>query len=164
MPYLIDGHNLIGQLPDIHLSDPDDEAQLVLKLRRFAGRVGKKIIVVFDKGLPAGVEKSLSTHSIEVRFASEKSSADQVLRNLILKTPSPQGWIVISSDVEITHIANQRGMQVMSAHQFAQQLSAITTVASPKTKQQRQAISKKTHPNLSQAEIDEWLSLFDRDE
>jgi len=33
MPYLIDGHNLIAQMPGFSLSDPDDEARLVLRLR-----------------------------------------------------------------------------------------------------------------------------------
>ena len=33
--YLIDGHNLIGQLPDLSLTDPDDEAKLVQKLTGF---------------------------------------------------------------------------------------------------------------------------------
>jgi S-adenosylhomocysteine hydrolase len=32
MPYMIDGHNLIGKLPDISLDDPNDEALLVQKL------------------------------------------------------------------------------------------------------------------------------------
>ena len=35
MNYLIDGHNLIGQLPDISLDDPNDEALLVQKLSGF---------------------------------------------------------------------------------------------------------------------------------
>ena len=35
MPYLIDGHNLIACLPDISLDDPNDEAQLVNKLKGF---------------------------------------------------------------------------------------------------------------------------------
>ncbi len=32
MHYLIDGHNLIAQISDISLDDPDDEAKLVLRL------------------------------------------------------------------------------------------------------------------------------------
>jgi hypothetical protein len=36
MPFLIDGHNLIGALPDLDLDDPDDEARLVERLQRLA--------------------------------------------------------------------------------------------------------------------------------
>ena len=54
MPILIDGHNLIGRLPDLRLDDPDDEAKLVLRLRAYAARTRKRITVVFDQGLPGG--------------------------------------------------------------------------------------------------------------
>src|SRR5262245_8805655 len=38
MHLLVDGHNLIGQMPGLSLADPDDEAQLVLLLRGYAMR------------------------------------------------------------------------------------------------------------------------------
>lgn len=159
MPILIDGHNLIGQLPDIQLTDPDDEVQLVLKLRQYAGRFQKKVIVVFDNGLPAGLEKGLSTHSVEVRFASAASSADNSIRHIILSTKNPSGWMVVSSDTQITQLAAQCGMKCTSAHQFASTLTS-TFSPSPKRKKQRQTLSKKIDPHLSKAEIDEWLNLF----
>ncbi len=158
MPYLIDGHNLIGQMPDIDLFDPDDEAKLVLKLRSFAGRVGKRITVVFDGGLPAGLERSLSTHSVKVRFASAQSSADRILRNIIRQIKNPAGWILVCSDVAVIELALRRKMNVISAQQFAHQLSPA-----PKTKKQRRAAAehtRKTNPHLSQKEIDEWLVIF----
>ena len=33
MPLLIDGHNLIGQIPELSLADEDDEGKLVMLLR-----------------------------------------------------------------------------------------------------------------------------------
>ena len=38
MFYLIDGHNLIGQLADIDLDDPNDESLLVQKLNGWTSR------------------------------------------------------------------------------------------------------------------------------
>ena len=38
MPLLIDGHNLIGHLPDLSLSDPRDEVKLVARLQAYAAR------------------------------------------------------------------------------------------------------------------------------
>ncbi len=164
MPYLIDGHNLIGQLPDIDLSDPDDEAKLVLKLRRYSGRIRKKITVIFDGGLPAGLEKGLSTHSVQVRFASESSSADNVIRDIIYKTKNATDWIVVSSDLAIRNIAHQKRMQVIQAEAFAKTLHS--TLSTKKKRSQRQiaeATTKKTNPHLSKSEIDEWLTLFGED-
>ncbi len=47
MPLLIDGHNLIGRLPDLRLDDPDDEAKLVARLRTYCARTRKRITAVF---------------------------------------------------------------------------------------------------------------------
>ena len=60
MPLLIDGHNLIGRLPDLRLDDPQDEAKLVARLRVYHARTGKRVTVVFDRGLPGGRSRELS--------------------------------------------------------------------------------------------------------
>jgi len=53
MPLLIDGHNLIGQIPDISLSDPDDEAKLVLLLRRYTtARPGRQAVRDLQQMIP----------------------------------------------------------------------------------------------------------------
>jgi hypothetical protein len=36
--FLIDGHNLIGQLQDLSLDDPYDEAKLTVAIRRYCMR------------------------------------------------------------------------------------------------------------------------------
>lgn len=41
MPYLIDGHNLIGKVPNLRQDDPEDEKQLVELLQEFCQRTGK---------------------------------------------------------------------------------------------------------------------------
>lgn len=159
MVYLIDGHNVIGQLPDIDLADPDDEVKLILKLRSFAGRVGKKLTVVFDSGLPAGYEKTLSTPSVQVHFAPNNSSADAVIINMIRKASNPAGWILVTSDTMVADTGRQRKMQVITAQQFAQTLNAP-----PTKKKSHQAIpTTKAEPRLSKAEVEEWLRLFGED-
>ena len=51
MTLLIDGHNLIGAMPDIDLAQSDDEHQLVLRLRTYCGEGRRQVTVVFDSGL-----------------------------------------------------------------------------------------------------------------
>ncbi|NTW01622.1 MAG: hypothetical protein HGA19_09960, partial [Oscillochloris sp.] len=73
MPILIDGHNLIGQMRSISLSDPDDEAKLVLLLRRYAnGKRKRKVVVIFDGGV-YGHPDNLNGYGVEVRFAKSPS-------------------------------------------------------------------------------------------
>lgn len=159
MAYLIDGHNVIGQLPDIDLADPDDEVKLILKLRGFAGRVGKKLTVVFDSGLPAGYEKTLSTPSVQVHFAPNNSSADAVIMNMIRKLANPKGWILVTSDSTVADLGRERKMQVITAQQFAQTLNTPAV----KKKSSHSVPTAKAEPRLSKSEVDEWLRLFGED-
>lgn len=43
MHWLIDGHNLIGKMPTLHLDDPHDEEKLVQILQQYRARTGHKI-------------------------------------------------------------------------------------------------------------------------
>ncbi len=60
MPLLIDGHNLIGHSPDLSLSDPNDEAKLIARLRRYVARTDRQVTVVFDTN-PTGRASSRSS-------------------------------------------------------------------------------------------------------
>lgn len=52
MPLLVDGHNLIGQMPGLKLSDEDDEGELVMLLRRYStAKRSRQVVVVFDSTL-----------------------------------------------------------------------------------------------------------------
>lgn len=152
MQYLIDGHNLIGALPDISLDDPNDEAQLVQKLAGFVARTKNRCVVVFDHGLPGGTSR-LSTHDVQVIFASTASTADRLMIDRILKERSPLAWTVVSSDNAVLATARRRRMQTQTAAEFA---SLLHRPAS------RPAPGRDTAPDvrLSPEEIDEWLRLF----
>jgi predicted RNA-binding protein with PIN domain len=148
--YLIDGHNLIGQLPDISLKDPDDEAKLVLKLRQFSAQTGKKCQVIFDHGLPAGKSK-LSNSAVTVVFAARPGEADDVMLRRIRDARDVKRWTVVSSDERVLSVARERGMKVQRSQEFARQLANVA-----------RAIPKDEHPNphIPASEVEEWLRLF----
>jgi len=149
MPYLIDGHNLIAALPDIDLSDPDDEAKLVLKLRGFTSGKKSTCVVIFDHGLPGGASQ-LSTRSVEVIFAAaRRSNADRLLKQRIRKLPDPRNWTLVTSDREVQAVARARGMRCIGAPQFARELQARSRPA-----------AHTEPPPLAEDEIDEWLDIF----
>jgi predicted RNA-binding protein with PIN domain len=160
MPLLIDGHNLIGRLPDLHLDDPEDEAKLVSRLRAYCartrkrGRTGKRAgaprraVVVFDHGLPGGRSWELSGGGVEVIFASAGRTADSILRERIRQARDPRGLTVVTSDREVIAAAQARGVRVMRSEEFAVHLST------PQTK----AAERDVH--LSIEEVEEWLDIF----
>jgi len=149
MPYLIDGHNLIGKLPDISLTDPNDEAKLVVKLRSFCARTRKKVHVIFDHGLPGGKSK-LSNGTVQVVFAARPGEADDLMMQRIRGTRDTQKWTVVSSDRRVLDFASRRGMKILSANQFAHRMQAPP----PTPKEEH------PHPHITQAEVEEWLRIF----
>jgi predicted RNA-binding protein with PIN domain len=162
MPLLIDGHNLIGKLPDIRLDDPDDEAKLVARLRTYCGRKRKRAraplraTVVFDRGLPGGPSQELSRGGVKVVFAPTGHSADAVLRERIRRAKDPRGLTVVTSDRAVIATAVARGARVVRSEVFAAQLqgplAASATAPTGGEKQDTQ---------LSTEEIEEWLQVFD---
>ena len=153
MPLLIDGHNLIAKLPDIHLDDPDDEVRLIERLRRYQAHTGKRLMVFFDGGLPGGPEPGLSTSKLKVIFAPKGRSADTLITGQVSRSRDPKGLTVVTSDHEITTAVERRGARVVRAEVFAAQLvAALATASAPSTADD---------VVLGQTEVDAWLALFD---
>jgi predicted RNA-binding protein with PIN domain len=149
--YLIDGHNLIGYLPDISLDDPNDEALLVQKLAGVMARLNKRCVGVFDYGLPGGSSR-MSTYAVQVVFASQRTTADKVIIARIGKIRDPINWTVVTSDREVRAIARGRNMTVMTSAEFADFMQAP-----PKPEVDA---GEAAHVSLSAEEVDEWLKLF----
>ena len=159
MPLLIDGHNVIAQMSSIRLDDPNDEAELVIRLRQYAASIQKRMHVVFDGGIPGGTSP-LTTSQVKVYFAAADSSADNVLRMIIRKATNSQSWTVVSSDHAIVDYAKRRGMGFWRSERFAQSLERME-LEQDKKEAEAFVPPTKTDPRLSKDEIDEWLDLFD---
>jgi predicted RNA-binding protein with PIN domain len=147
---LIDGHNLIGRMPDLDLDDPDDEVKLVLRLRAYCSRARKRATVVFDSGLPGGPSDTLSGAGVKAVFASSGRSADGILLERIRGARNPRGLIVVTSDQRIVDAARARHMRAIRSEEFAQQLVLPSKDADSADVQ------------LSPEEVDDWLAIFQR--
>ena len=158
MAYLIDGHNLIGQLPDISLKDPNDEAKLVQKLIGFAARQQKRIVVVFDSGLPGGKSR-LSTGQVEVIFASSATNADNVMKERIKRARDPGQWLVVSNDREVLAAARVRRMKTLTSAEFAPQLRSDQAPPKAKRKPDKDE-GTASDVYVSPAEVEDWLKIF----
>ncbi len=161
MAYLIDGHNLIGQLPDLSLNDPDDEAKLVQKLLSFSARTGKRCIVVFDSGLPGGKSR-LSTGKVEVVFASSRSTADAVMKERIRQVRDTGQWVIVSNDHAVLNAARARRIAMLTSAEFAAQLRAAQ--AAQQRKRQKRDAGEADNVHVSAAEVEAWLKLFGGDD
>jgi predicted RNA-binding protein with PIN domain len=151
MPLLIDGHNLIGKLPDIRLDDPDDEAKLVVRLRTYCARTGRRVTVVFDHGLPGGRSWELSGGGVEVVFAPAGRTADGILSERIRRVRDPRGLTVVTSDRQVIAAAQARRARVVRSEEFAAQMSTLRAV---------KTIETERDVNLSAEEVNECLQMF----
>lgn len=156
MLLLIDGHNLINALPDIAIDDPDDEAQLVEKLKRYSARARRKCVVVFDGGIPGGLSRELSTSQVKVIFAAaQRSSADAIIIRRIRTAPRSDDYTVITSDNEILARARERRMPALTSQAFAAQM--IEALECPVEAERPDDVV------LGPSEVDEWLRAFGLD-
>jgi predicted RNA-binding protein with PIN domain len=159
MSFLIDGHNLIGQMPDIHLDDPRDEAKLVERLRRYRARTGARITVIFDSGLPAGESAGLSGGGVTAVFARPGVPADALILQRIGQARNPRSLTVVTSDAEVADAARRRGINVVLSHEFAAELNAPPSAEADAAEKLKSA-----RVRLSPQELAEWLALFDAQE
>ena len=155
MQWLIDGHNLIGQLPDLHLDDPHDEEKLLEILRRYRARTGDTLTVIFDAGLTYQPAKTQKRGGITVQFAPHKQTADQIIMRRLKKVKNPQAVMVVSSDRVVQQAAHFAGVRVISAQEFAQKL--VWPTRSDHDDQNGQA-----EVRLSEDEVEAWLAIFNQ--
>jgi predicted RNA-binding protein with PIN domain len=149
MNYLVDGHNLIGSMPDIHLSDHDDEFKLVMQLRKVAtAKKGRQVIVVFDRGV-YGHQQSLNGYGVTCHFARSPEDADTQIIRRIKQTAKPKEWALVTADRRIIDVAHQYGMRVLPNAILVQQMARQT---STKTEYH----DEKPEVPLSATQIEHW--------
>jgi predicted RNA-binding protein with PIN domain len=156
MQYLIDGHNLIGKMPDISLSDPDDEVQLILRLRSWTAVSQKrKVIVYFDGGIPGGKNINLSSSQVKVIFASYNRTADSYLIAHLKRIKNPPEYLLVTSDQEIIKAATHQKINTMRSEEFAALMDEQWQDYLPSP-----TITNDEDRQLSDAEVNEWMNIF----
>jgi predicted RNA-binding protein with PIN domain len=151
MPYLIDGHNLIGRMRDIRLADPDDEALLVARLRTFCSRERTTITVYFD-GAVVSATRDPAQAGVTARFIAPPQTADAAIaRHIGRLGRAARNWTVVSSDSAVVEASRRRGARVESSEAFARRLEA--TIASA-------PVEEKPRPPTAPDEIAGWEAAF----
>ena len=158
MHWLIDGHNLIGQMPGIELSDPDDEVKLLEQLRRYRARTGHKLTVIFDAGSLYQSPATKKQGGLTVQFARSGQTADQLIIRRLRRIKNQQAVIVVSSDQAVQQAAQQAGVRVLAAPEFVRELLSRIGPEGGFTDESR--VESQAELELSPDEIEEWLALF----
>jgi len=164
MHYIIDGHNLIGKMPDISLKDPNDEVRLVLRLKSWAAESKQRqVTLFFDGGVPGGTVNRLSSRNLKVIFAPSGQTADSLIIRHLKKLKNPGGYTLVTSDREIIRAAQALRIRFLQSEQFIERMGFVFAEPSPE-KEPKPATAvtpeKAPDPQIDEAEIQEWLDLF----
>ena len=166
---LIDGHNLIGQLEDLSLDDPYDEAKLAMAVRSYCMRARTKATLIFDNGLPGGVSRKLSNSDVTVIFAPHGTSADTLLMRRAREIGNQ--LLLITSDRRILRLAFAYGLETMASEEFALLLGFRPVEIDPEVNSGSTigkavvptvVYEKDPNPVVSPQEIAYWLPIFKR--
>jgi predicted RNA-binding protein with PIN domain len=167
--WLIDGHNLIGQLADLSLDDPYDEAKLTMAVRSYCMRGQFKATIIFDNGLVGGISRQLSNSDVTVIFAPPRTQADALLMRRAKEMGNLRGVILVTSDYRIVRLADAYGMETMASEEFALLIGFRPVEMDPMEPQARKAkepakivFEKNPNPVVTQEEIAYWLPIFKR--
>jgi hypothetical protein len=150
MPYIIDGHNLIGKTQGLDLEDPEDEKILIDLLQDFCQKKGKRAEVYFDKGA-MGHASARVLGRVTVRFVRDGETADNAIsRKLKSLGKEAANWTMVSSDNEVKAAGKRAHTKVISSVDFAHQL----------LNREVRNTERDDEP-LSSGEVEEWLDLFE---
>jgi predicted RNA-binding protein with PIN domain len=174
--YLVDGHNLIGQLQDLSLDDPHDEAKLTQAVRRYCMRSRVKATIIFDNGVVGGRSKELSNSDVTVIFASPGQQADALLMRRAREIGTIKGQygnlVLVTSDRRIARLAFAYGIKTIPSEEFALLIGfrpiereveePAKDATKDKPKQFTFIYEKDPNPVISKQEIAYWLTIFKR--
>jgi predicted RNA-binding protein with PIN domain len=152
MTLIIDGHNLIPKMPGMHLSDMDDETQLVQYIQEYCRRKRVKAEVFFDGSLP-GSKSTAGGGMVHIHFVRKGKTADSaMIEYLEHQGKAARNCILVSSDRRVQTDARSLGSTVTSSEQFAAEVIDVLG--------QVEVYSKDEVPPLGSDEVEKWLKLF----
>ena len=156
MPYIVDGHNLIPNVPGLNLQDMEDELQLVELLQEFCRINRKQVDVYFDNAPPGGLEVS-KFGRVTARFIRQGVTADQAIKKKLNRLAGEaRNWTVVSSDREVQAAARKARAKFIPAEDFAEQLLRDLGGSEP--------VSNDEGKTLTPDEIQDWMKLFGVDQ
>ncbi len=132
MAYLIDGNNVMAQIPGWHRDKTKARRGLLERLAAF-GRIKKcRLTVVFDGAPDREAPEASASRGVKVLFAEAGSDADTRIVKLVEAARDRRGITVVTSDRNLQFRVRTCGAAVMRSGEFRKQVeSAIANAPRP---------------------------------
>ena len=151
MAIIIDGHNLIAQLPEISLSDPDDEEKLINLLQEYCRMRRKSVEVYFDRA-PTGYARKDRRGLVQAIFVPSDSTADEAIMARLRKLGKRAKNVrVVSSDRQVQQAARAVHATVISSKEFVAEWQSILA--------KEPDLDPRNKP-LTKEDVESWEELF----
>lgn len=154
MPYLVDGHNLLGQIPGLRLNNPAHRQKLVGMLARFARARRCKMVVLFDGEPSPGWKTETVLGSVRILHSGAGRSADEILLERIRRARSPRDLTLITSDRSLGDRARHLGARRIRVGEFRSMMDRALEKAG-------ESAEKPERPDPE--EVDYFLGVFGED-
>lgn len=159
MKLLVDGYNLLhasGQFG--HPSDPPTlenarRALLDYLTQQISERDRARTTVVFDgKDAPPRLPAESTYEKMRIQFSRRKTTADQLIAEMIADEKDPRQLRVVSSDHGVQRAARQRGVAFVDSEVWLREIWQATT--------QEERLPEKSEPAQSADEVQQWVREF----
>lgn len=125
MAYIVDGNNVMGQLPGWHRDKSKSRRVLLEKLARFARVKKARVTVVFDGGPDPAAPEGSAFQGVKVLYAERGSDADTRIEYLVGSSKDPRGLTVITSDRHLAFLVRSRGASVIRSGEFRSEVDRL---------------------------------------
>jgi len=157
MPMIIDGHNLVPNIPGLDLSDLDDEIKLIQMLQDYCRLRRIEIECYFDKA-PHGHPRVQHYGQVVARFARPgKTADDEIKERLVRLGRRAREWTVVSSDASIQAAARAARARSLLSQDFSREVDVVLSSNSSEKKSPLQG-------DMSSEELEMWLKTFGADQ
>lgn len=152
---IIDGWNLIWQIPEISKYIPDNlaQARASLNQRIKSYYQQKKVVlkIIYD-GKSGIIGDTKGTSRIDIRFSKDPEKADHLIINFLRREKRAADWTAVTSDRELSMRIKNTGAKVISSEAFLSRIKVSSNVNDENP--------KKNNPNMSKDDMEYWLNIF----
>jgi predicted RNA-binding protein with PIN domain len=150
MAYIVDGNNVMGQVPGWHRDKSKARRLLITDIARFARAMKARVTVVFDGAPEPGAPDGSTVSGVKLLYAERGSNADARIERLVETSANPRGLTVVTSDRHLAFLVKSLGANVIRSGEFRKQMKLVVE-------------SKQDDENREQfdvRDVDEWMRYF----
>jgi predicted RNA-binding protein with PIN domain len=125
MAHVIDGNNVMGQIPGWHRDKPKARRALLEKAAAFSKAAATRVTVVFDGAPDRDAPDGSAFRGVRVLYAEPGSDADTRILRLVESSHDPRGLTVVTSDRHLAFLVRSRGARVVRSGEFRKHLDDI---------------------------------------